>query len=165
MDISFLLLNVLQFCVERQYLICFDNNSQEYREIWISLVRIYNIRIFRTPKQDWTFRNNKESQTKLINFIYFICIDSNPTKFVHFLKLVMSGHSPYQDYVQNIPGGNVSILGCHSVGQCTRVLFRTVSEIMLFHYTVPKFLIKERYYVLFLLPVFIVQVTKLAQFT
>jgi hypothetical protein len=45
------------------------------------------------------------------------------------------------------------------------VLFRTVSEIELFHYTVPKLLIRKRYYVLFLIPVFIVQVTKLVQFT
>jgi hypothetical protein len=47
----------------------------------------------------------------------------------------------------------------------TCVLFRTVSEIELFHCTVPKFLIRKRYYVLFLIPVFIVQVTKLVQFT
>jgi hypothetical protein len=31
--------------------------------------------------------------------------------------------------------------------------------------TVPKLLIRKRYYVLFLIPVFIVQVTKLVQFT
>jgi hypothetical protein len=47
---------------------------------------------------------------------------------------------------------------------CARVLFRTFSEIELFHCTVPKLLIK-RYYVLFLIPVFIVQMTKLVQFT
>jgi hypothetical protein len=40
-----------------------------------------------------------------------------------------------------------------------------VSEIELFHYTVPKLLIRKRYYVLFLILVFIVQVTKLVQFT
>jgi hypothetical protein len=32
-------------------------------------------------------------------------------------------------------------------------------------FTVPKLLIRKRYYVLFLIPVFIVQVTKLVQFT
>jgi hypothetical protein len=48
---------------------------------------------------------------------------------------------------------------------CTCVLFRTVSEIELFHRTVPKLLITKRYYVLFLIPVFIVQVTELVQFT
>jgi hypothetical protein len=48
---------------------------------------------------------------------------------------------------------------------CTCVLFRTVSQIELFHCTVPKLLIRKRYYVLFLMPVFIVQVTKLVQFT
>jgi hypothetical protein len=41
----------------------------------------------------------------------------------------------------------------------------TVSEIELFHCTVPKLLIGKIYYVLFLIPVFIVQVTKLVQFT
>jgi hypothetical protein len=35
----------------------------------------------------------------------------------------------------------------------------------LFHCTVSKLLIRKRYYVLFLIPVFIVQVTKLVQFT
>jgi hypothetical protein len=39
------------------------------------------------------------------------------------------------------------------------VLFRTVSEIETFHCTVPKMLIRKRYYVLFLIPVFIAQVT------
>jgi hypothetical protein len=48
---------------------------------------------------------------------------------------------------------------------CTCVLFRTVSEIELFHCTVPNLLIRKRYYVLFLILVFIVHVTKLVQFT
>jgi hypothetical protein len=60
--------------------------------------------------------------------------------------------------------------GSHSIGQsnkkkvyiCTCVLFWTVSEIELFHCTVAKLLIK-RHYVLFLISVFIVQVTKLVQ--
>jgi hypothetical protein len=43
----------------------------------------------------------------------------------------------------------------------TCVLFRTVSEIELFHWTLPKLLKRKRYYVLFLIPVFIAQVTKL----
>jgi hypothetical protein len=47
---------------------------------------------------------------------------------------------------------------------CTCALFRTVSEIEIFHCTVPKLFIK-RYYVLFLIPVFIVQVIKLVQFS
>jgi hypothetical protein len=67
----------------------------------------------------------------------------------------------------------VNFLGGHSIGHskqkivyvCTCVLFRTVSEIQLFHCTVPKLLIRKRHYVLFLIPVFIVQVTKLVQFT
>jgi hypothetical protein len=48
---------------------------------------------------------------------------------------------------------------------CTYVLFRTFSEIELFHCTVPKLLISERYYVLFLITVFIVHATELVQFT
>jgi hypothetical protein len=47
----------------------------------------------------------------------------------------------------------------------TCVLFRTVSEIELFHCTVPKWMTRQRYYIPFLIPVFIVQVTKLVQFT
>jgi hypothetical protein len=35
----------------------------------------------------------------------------------------------------------------------------------LFHCTFPKLLLRKRYYVLFLIPVFIVQVKKLVQFT
>jgi hypothetical protein len=46
---------------------------------------------------------------------------------------------------------------------CVRI--PTVSEIELFHSTVPKLLIRNGHYVLFLIPVFIVQVTKLVQFT
>jgi hypothetical protein len=48
---------------------------------------------------------------------------------------------------------------------CTCVLFRTVSEIELFHCTVPKLLIRKTYYLRFLIPVFTVQVTKLVQYT
>jgi uncharacterized membrane protein (DUF441 family) len=66
-----------------------------------------------------------------------------------------------------IAGVNVSALESHSIGYskqkncvCTCVLFRTVTEIELFHCTVAKLLIK-RYYLLFLISVFIVQVTKL----
>jgi hypothetical protein len=73
---------------------------------------------------------------------------------------------------QNVPGGKINILGGHSIGHskqkllvCTCVLFRTISKIELFHSTVIKLLIRKRYYILFLIPVFIVQVTKLVQFT
>jgi hypothetical protein len=38
---------------------------------------------------------------------------------------------------------------------CTCILFRTVSEIELFHCIVPKLLIRKRYYVVFLISVFI----------
>jgi hypothetical protein len=66
--------------------------------------------------------------------------------------------------IQGVPGGKVNIHGGHSIGhskgqKCifTCVLLLTVS--------VPKLLITKRYYVVFLIPVFIVQVTKLVQFT
>jgi hypothetical protein len=72
-------------------------------------------------------------------------------------------------FIQNVPGGKVNIQGGHSIGHSKQnsvcVLFRTVSEIEIFHCTVPKLLIRKRYYVLFLRPVFIFQVTKLVQFT
>jgi hypothetical protein len=71
-----------------------------------------------------------------------------------------------------VPGGKANILGSHNIGHskqkkciCTCFLFRTVSEIELFHRTVPKLFIRKRYYVLFLIPVFIAHVTKLVQFT
>jgi len=47
----------------------------------------------------------------------------------------------------------------------TCALFRTVSETELFHCTVAKLLIRKRYYMLFLIAVFIVQVTKLVHLT
>jgi hypothetical protein len=49
--------------------------------------------------------------------------------------------------------------------ECAYVLFRTVSEIEVVNCTVPKLLIRKINYVLFLIPVFIIQVTKLVQFT
>jgi hypothetical protein len=52
-----------------------------------------------------------------------------------------------------------------SVIPSKKILFMYVSYSKLLHSTVPKLLIRKRYYVLFLIPVFIVQVTKLVQFT
>jgi len=74
-------------------------------------------------------------------------------------------------YIQGVPGGKVNILGGHSIGhskqKCLyeRVLFRMVSETELFECTTAKLLIRKRYYVyvLFLIPVFIVQGTELVQ--
>jgi hypothetical protein len=43
-------------------------------------------------------------------------------------------------HIEGVPGGKVSILGGHNIGhtkhKIVRILFRTVSEIELFHYTV-----------------------------
>jgi hypothetical protein len=67
-------------------------------------------------------------------------------------------------YIQGVPGGKVNILGghtiCHSKQKKCTGLFITVSETELFHCTVSKLLMRKRYYILFLILVFIVQVTK-----
>jgi uncharacterized integral membrane protein len=68
------------------------------------------------------------------------------------------------------PRRKVNVLGGHSIGHSTQKLYKytcpsLVSEIELFHCTVPILLIRMRYYILFLIPVFIVQVTKSVQFT
>jgi hypothetical protein len=53
--------------------------------------------------------------------------------------------------IPGVPGGKVNILGGHSIGHSkqkivyARVLFRTVSEIELFHCTVAKLLIRKIY--------------------
>jgi hypothetical protein len=54
------------------------------------------------------------------------------------------------------------ILSKHCI---TSVLFEIVSEIELFHSTVPKSLIRKRYYLLSLISVFIVRVRNLVQFS
>jgi hypothetical protein len=59
----------------------------------------------------------------------------------------------------------VLVILCKKMYIYTCVLFRKLSKIELFHCTVPELLIKKNYYILFLIPVFIVQVTKLVQFT
>jgi hypothetical protein len=48
---------------------------------------------------------------------------------------------------------------------CTYMCPISVSEIETFHRIVPKLLIRKRYCVLLLIPVFIVEVTKSVQFT
>jgi hypothetical protein len=73
-------------------------------------------------------------------------------------------------FIQGVPGGKVSILGGLSIGHSKQnrvyiCLIRTVSRIELFQCTVPKLLIRKKYYVLFPIVVFIVQVTKFVQFT
>jgi hypothetical protein len=60
------------------------------------------------------------------------------------------------DTIQGVRGKKVNNLGDHRIGHTNQkivyasVLFRTVSEIELFHCTVPKLLIRMRYYVLLL---------------
>jgi hypothetical protein len=50
-------------------------------------------------------------------------------------------------------------------GICTCVIFRTVSGLVVFDCSVTELLLIKRYYILFLIPIFIVQVIKLVQFT
>jgi hypothetical protein len=45
----------------------------------------------------------------------------------------------------------------------TCLLFRAISEIELFHCAVPKLMVGKRYFILFIIPVFIVQVTKVSR--
>jgi hypothetical protein len=86
--------------------------------------------------------------------------------------------SPYNirhdnlDSIQNVRGRKVNIWEVIVSGILSIYIyiyicapFRTVFEIELFHCTIPKLLIRKRYYELFVMPVFIVQVTKLVQFT
>jgi hypothetical protein len=62
-------------------------------------------------------------------------------------------------------------MGDNSVGHSKQKLYMymwpipKVSAIELFHYAAPKLLIKKIYYVLFLIPVFIFQVTELVELT
>jgi hypothetical protein len=74
-------------------------------------------------------------------------------------------------YIQGVPGVTVSILGGHSIGHSMQ------KEVHMYMCPIPNGFrdraislyssrtIDKRYYVLFLIPVFIVQVTKLVQFT
>jgi hypothetical protein len=90
------------------------------------------------------------------------------------IRIFKKIHNGFQNRTQKFTeytGGNVNILGVHSIGHskqknCIRkcVLFRTVFEIKGLHCPVTRLLIK-RYYVLFLILVFIIQVTILVNFT
>jgi hypothetical protein len=59
----------------------------------------------------------------------------------------------WRNFTHGVRGGNVNILGGHSMGYSC-VLFWTVSEIELFPCTVPKLLMRKRYCILFLIPVY-----------
>jgi hypothetical protein len=110
-----------------------------------------------------------------VSRVIYITFTDQPTCLSLALSVTVSLYTTFSlpkwsawKNIRNGPGGKVSILGGHSIGHskqkkciCTCVLFQTVSEIELFHCTLPKLLIRKRYYVLFLIPAFIVQVTKL----
>jgi hypothetical protein len=105
------------------------------------------------------------------------CWDFTLKQTTIFFKLFRIHHSQSSYHrilhIKSIPAGKVSILGGHSAGHSkqkkkyisTCVLFQMVSKIELFHCRVPNFLLRERYYALFLMPVIDVQVAKLLQFT
>jgi hypothetical protein len=67
--------------------------------------------------------------------------------------------------IEVIPEGKINILGDQCIGYSKqKIVYVHVSyseRFPRFHCTVPKLLIRKRYYVLFLMPVFIIQVTKL----
>ena len=118
----------------------------------------------------------------IVKVIKFYCMNSHvnlelksvsETCSVTFIRKWTDRWTVFIAYIQGVSGGNVNILGSHSIGHSkqkmfiwTCVLFRTVSEVELFECTNSKLLIRKRYYVyvLFLIPVFIVQVTALVQF-
>jgi hypothetical protein len=64
--------------------------------------------------------------------------------------------------MEDVPGGKVNILGVTESVIPSKIVHVHVSysEMELFHCTIPKLLIRNRYYVPFPIPVFIVQVTK-----
>jgi hypothetical protein len=76
---------------------------------------------------------------------------------ISFYQLVTAPHSHVLLSLQGVPEGNANILGGHSIGNSkqkkkvfyiyTCVLFRTVSDMELFHCTVPKLLIRRRYFI------------------
>ena len=77
-------------------------------------------------------------------------------------------NTPTNAHIQGVPGGKVNILGGHSIGHSKlKCLYEHVSYSERFpRCTTAKLLKRKRYYVyvLFLIPVFIVQVTELVQF-
>jgi hypothetical protein len=91
----------------------------------------------------------ENTHTYLLDVIY-LCGDP--------VCLVECAMEDYIIYIKSVPSGKVKSLGDHSIGhsrqkKCIRtcILFRMVSKIELFHCTVPKLLIRKRYYVLFLI--------------
>jgi hypothetical protein len=110
--------------------------------------------------------NTETSSNSLPTFPFNLSVPSsgvkNPKSYIYMYIYIC---------IKGVPGENVNILGGHIIGyskqnivKCTRVLIRTVSEIEIYHCAVAKLLI-NRHYVLFLMSVFIVQVTQSVQFT
>jgi hypothetical protein len=102
-------------------------------------------------------------------FVTFVSLSRKYRDSASVSHFLLNPFDPSSNTIRAVPGGKVNILGGHSIGHskhkkciCTCVLFRTVSQVELFHCTIPKLLIRKRYYVLLLIPVFM---KKLAQIT
>jgi hypothetical protein len=81
-----------------------------------------------------------------------------------FFQLNPCGHSPY--VTTSLTRRRVCLLWiCLALSSVRNAHIACYWKFFLMHCTVPKLLIRKRYYLLFLIPVFIVQVTKLVQFT
>ena len=123
-------------------------------------------------------RVNWESQTRQVMWYHLThCFEMSPPAAVvndciSTVCILCLPQSWRILFILGVPGGKVYILGGQCIGHSkqktvwTCVLFRTLSEIEAFECTTAKLLIRKRYYeyVLFLIPVFIVQVTELVQF-
>jgi hypothetical protein len=77
---------------------------------------------------------------------------------------------PYLYNIQNVPGGKVSILGGHSISHSAQKVYMYMRSIpnsfqdrAILLYSSKT--VDKKYYILFLIPVLIVQVTKLVQCT
>jgi hypothetical protein len=127
--------------------------KQYYIYIYKPFLFTDNMKFHQNLKIDFFYHNT---------FSYYIY-----EKVKGWFRLIISGHINKIFLIQSVPGGKVSIRGGHSIGHskqkkknmCTCVLFQIASEIELFHCTVPKLWIRKRYYILFLIPVFTVQVS------
>jgi hypothetical protein len=118
-------------------------------------------RVYVNIKSD-NIKSNTENNSGYFPYlhIYLFTVYLTTLSIVNILytyRVSQEGRSVFWEVIVSV------ILRKNCIYTC--VQFRTVSEIELFHCTVPNLLLRKRYYVLFLIPVFTVHVTKLVQFT
>jgi hypothetical protein len=116
----------------------------------------------------------KESVNILVVYLYMGYISHCTTRKCHNSRDNSSLHLDDLCHIQSVPGDKVNILGSHNIGHSMQKKnvyiyaymrpIPTVSELESFHCIFPTLLMIKRYYVLFIMPLFIVQVTKLVQF-